>query len=95
MVANFELSEKLRLFVQVGSSYLYLTLGVNFPVSIRRRYSWSQSIVIYPAAGYNFFMNNEVMCFLSLAKGLSLDSSVDVENGLPVITVTDYGIKNK
>ncbi len=95
MVPNFELSEKLRLFLQVGSRYRVLTLGTKFPVSIRRRYTWSQSIVIYPNYDFKFFMHDEVMCFLSLAKGLGLESAVSSESGLPVIEITDYNISDK
>lgn len=95
MKSNFKLSEKLRLYLQVACDYRALTLGVKCPVSIRRQYSWSQSIVIYPEADFDFFTSNEVMCYLSLAKGLCLDASIDVENGLPVITISDYNIKNK
>ncbi len=95
MVANFKLTEKLRLFVKVASNYRSLTLGEKFPLSIRRRYRWSQSIVIYPEAEYPFFTANEVMCFLSLAKGLDLDSAISSENGLPVIEINDYSIIDK
>lgn len=94
MKSNFDLSEKLRLYLQVACSYRVLTLGVKCPVSIRRQYSWSQSIVIYPEADYNFFTSREVVRYISLADSLCLDSSFDVENGLPVITVSDYNIKN-
>jgi len=95
MNKNFELSVKLRLYLQVACNYKSMTLGVKCPVSIRRHYSWSQSIVIYPEADYDFFTSNEVMRYLSLAKALCLDASIDVENGLPVITISDYNVKNK
>lgn len=95
MNKNFKLSEKLRLYLQVACNYKSMTLGVRCPVSIRRQYSWSQSIVIYPEADYDFFTSKEVMRYLSLAESLCLDSSIDVENGLPVITISDYSIKNK
>lgn len=95
MNKNFELSKKLRLYLQVACDYKSLTLGNSCPVSIRRRYSWSQSIVIYPEADYNFFTSKEVMRYLSLAESLCLDSSIDVENGLPVITISDYSINSK
>lgn len=94
-MSNFELSERLRLFVQVACNYKSLTLGDKCPVSIRRRYSWSQSIVIYPVDGYDFFTSNEVICYLTLAEGLRLNSSVDIENGFPVITISDYSINSK
>ena len=92
MNKNFVLSEKLRLFLSVGSRYRVLTLGDRLPVSIRRRYGISQSIVIYPESDYDFFLSNEVMCFISLAKGLELDASVTIENGVPVIEVSDYSL---
>lgn len=95
MKSNFELSEKLRLYLKVACNYKSLTLGVRCPVSIRRQYSWSQSIVIYPEAAFDFFTSNEVVCYLTLAKGLCLDATIDVENGLPVITISDYSIKSK
>ena len=95
MKSNFELSEKLRLYLQVACDYRSLTLGVRCPVSIRRRYSLSQSIVIYPEADYDFFTSNEAVCYLSLAKNLCLDSTIDVEDGMPIITITDYSIKSK
>lgn len=95
MKSNFELSEKLRLYLQVACNYKSLTLGVRCPVSIRRHYSWSQCIVIYPESGYDFFTSNEATCYLSLAKGLCLDAAIEVENGLPVLTISDYSIKSK
>lgn len=95
MVANFELSERLRLFLQVGSRYKVLTLGDKLPVSIRKRYSSSQSIYIYPELDYDFFISNEVMCFFSLAKGLQLDACIRVENGVPVIEISDWSLNDK
>lgn len=92
---NFKLSKKLRLYLQVACDYRSLTLGVRCPVSIRRQYSWSQAIVIYPEADYDFFTSKEVMRYVSLAESLCLDSSIDVENGLPVITISDYSINSK
>ena len=94
MNKNFVLSEKLRLFITIGSHYRVLTLGNRLPVSIRKRYCFSQSICIYPESDYNFFIENEVMCFISLAKGLELNAYVTVENGVPVIEVTDNSLKD-
>lgn len=95
MNTNFKLSEKLRMFLNIACNYKSLTLGNSCPVSIRRHYSCSQSIVIYPEADYDFFTSREVMRYLSLAESLCLDSSIDVENGLPVITISDYSINSK
>lgn len=95
MNKNFELTEKLRMYLNIACNYRSLTLGNRCPVSIRRRYSWSQSMVIYPEADYDFFTSKEVMRYLSLAESLCLDVSIDVENGLPVITISDYSINGK
>lgn len=95
MKTNFNLTAKLRLFLSIGSSYRVLTLGDRLPVSIRKRYHHSQTIVIYPESDYDFFMMNETICFLSLAKGLELDASISIENGLPVIEITDYNVNGK
>lgn len=95
MNANFELLGKLKLYLEVASNYKALTLGVKCPVSIRRRGRFSQDIVIYPEAGYDFFIHDEVLCYVSLAKGLGLDASIEVENGLPVIVIAEYDFKKK
>ena len=95
MNKNFELSKKLRMYLYIACNRRSLTLGEKCPVSIRKRYTWSQSIVIYPEADYDFFLSREVMRYLSLAESLCLDSSIDVENGLPVITISDYSINSK
>ena len=92
MKKEFELTERLRMFLSVGSNYRVMTLGNRLPVSIRRRYRFSQSIVIYPESDYDFFLMNEMMSVISLAKSLELDASVAIENGVPVIEVSDYGI---
>jgi hypothetical protein len=92
MNKNFVLSEKLKLFMQVACNYRALTLGERFPVSIRRSYTYSQSIIIYPERDYPFFTANEIMCFITLASGLNLDSFVETENGVVVIKVSDYSI---
>lgn len=92
MNKNFVLSEKLQLFMQVACNYRALTLGERFPVSIRRSYTYSQSIIIYPEGDYSFFTSKEVMCFITLATSLNLDSFVETENGVAVIKVSDYSI---
>lgn len=92
MNKNFVLSDKLKLFIQVACNYKCLTLGERFPVSIRRKYTYSQSIYIYPESYYSFFTANEVMRFITLANGLNLDSFVETENGVAVIKISDYSI---
>lgn len=95
MNKNFVLSEKLRLYLSIGSSHKFLTLGVRFPVSIRRRYTFTQSIVIYQEFNYDFFTAREIRYLMSIAVSLDLDFSITVENGLPVVEITDYNINNK
>lgn len=92
MNKNFVLSEKLRLFLSLGSGHKFLVLGDKFPVSIRKSYSFSQSIMIYQESGYDFFTIRELHYFMSLADSLSLSFYVTVENGVTVIEITDYSI---
>lgn len=94
MNKNFVLSERLKLFIQVACNYGVLTLGERFPVSIRKRYTYSQSIYIYPERDYSFFTANEVLSFISLANGLNLDSFVESENGVVVIKISDYSLNH-
>lgn len=92
MKANFILSEKLRLFLSLGSSHKFLSLGMKFPVSIRKRYSFSQTMMIYQESGFDFFTMRELHYFMSLADSLGLSFYVTVENGVPVIEISDYTI---
>lgn len=89
---RFELSKSLRLFLSLGSNHKFLRLGQKFPVSIRRRYTFSQSIVIYQESDYDFFTSREIQRLMSLAESLELDFSVTAENGVPVIEITDYNV---
>lgn len=86
----FKLSAKLRLFFSIAVERRNPDLGVRCPVSIRKRGSYSQKLIIYPEANYPFFMCSEVMRFLSLADSLGLVSFVSSENGLPVIEISEY-----
>ena len=95
MEISFELSESLRLFLSIGSNHKFLRLGVKFPVSIRRRYTFSQSIVIYNELGYDFFTANEIRRFMSLAECLDLAFAITAENGVPVIEITDYNVDSE
>lgn len=95
MNSKFKLSEKLRLFLSIGSSHMFLSLGVRFPVSIRKRYTFSQTIVIYQEFDYNFFTAREIRYLMSIAISLDLDFSVTAENGLPVVEITDYNVNDK
>lgn len=92
MNKNFVFSERLKLFLSLGSSHKFFRLGDNFPVSIRKRYSFSQTIMIYQESGCDFFTIRELSYFMSLADSLELAFYVTVENGVPVIEITDYNI---
>lgn len=94
MVANFELSERLRSFLSLGSSHKYLRLGAMFSVSIRRRYAFSQSMMIYPEANCVFFTAREIRYYMSLAEALDLDFDVTAENGVAVLEIVDYNVNN-
>lgn len=95
MNENFVLSEKLRLFLSFGSGHKFLRLGDKFPVSIRKRYTFSQTIVIYQEFDYDFFTAREIRYLMLLADSLDLDFSVTIENGLPVVEITDYNVNEK
>ena len=92
MNKNFVLSEKMRLFLSIGSSNEFLRLGDKFAVSIRKRYSFSQTMMIYQESGYDFFTIRQLHFFMSLAESLGLCFFVTAENGVPVIEVSDYSI---
>lgn len=88
-MSDFELSAKLRLYLQLAIENHCPDIGVKCPVSVRKRYSWSQSMVIYPEAGFQFFSYSEVWRYITLANSLGLESFVSSENGLPVIEITE------
>lgn len=91
-MSNFELSSKLRLFLSLSAENLLNSLGEKLPVSIRKRYSCSQTMVIFPEAEYQFFVRSEMTRLFSLADVLGLDAIVSCENGVPVIEITDYDV---
>ena len=89
-MANFNLTPVLRQFLDVSAKSSREYIGEKLYVSIRKRYLYSQTIVLFPEDSYNFMMGNEVQFVLNVAQILSLEVVVRVENGLPVIEVTDY-----
>ena len=89
-MANFNLTPVLRQFLDVTTKSSRQYVGEKLYVSIRKRYQWSQTLVLFPEDGYEFLMGNEVQHVLNVAAVLSLDVCVRCENGLPVIEVTDY-----
>lgn len=89
-MANFNLSPVLRQFLDITARSSRDFIGKKLYVSIRRRYQWSQTIVLFPEDGYNFMTGNEVQFILNAAQVLYLDVCFQVENDLPVIEVTEY-----
>lgn len=90
MNSNFELTPGLRQFVDIATSYPFLTLGAKYPFSIRRRGYTSQSIYIYPNGDYQIFTGIEIMCFMSLANALRLTFCFRSHNGMVVMEVIDW-----
>lgn len=90
MKSNFKLTPSLKHFLKIGANSKYIQIGIMYPVSIRMRYTYSQSIEIFPNGDYDFWMANEVSRILELAKVLSLTASVKSRNNVVVIEVTDY-----
>ena len=89
-MSNFELSERLRLFLSIAVQGRCSFIGSKCPVSIRKRYTFSQVIVIYPEAQYQFFTGSEVHRVFSLAVALGLTCYVSCRGGVPVIEIYDY-----
>ena len=90
VMANFDLTPVLRQFLDVTANGSCEYVGKRLYVSIRKRYQWAQTIVLYPENDYNFMTGKEVQHVLNAAGVLGLDVCIRVENGLPVIEVTDY-----
>lgn len=92
-MSNFELSSRLRLFLSIAVQGRCSFIGSRCPVSILQRYTFSQDIVIYPEAQYQFFTGREVHSVFTLADALGLACYVSCRSGVPVIEISDY-IKN-
>lgn len=89
-MSNFELSSRLRLFLSIAVQGRCSFIGSKCPVSICKRYTFSQDIVIFPEAQYQFFTGSEVHRVFSLADTLGLTCYVSCRSGVPVIEISDY-----
>lgn len=89
-MANFSKSSRLRLFLEMSQCVEYPLLGYVLPVSFRRPSLYSGSLVVYPQEGYDFFSGMEVKHVVDIASSFGLSVFVDVENGLPVIRVSEH-----
>lgn len=89
-MANFSKSKRLRLFLEMSQYVNHPLLGYVLPVSFRKPSYYSRSLVVYPQNGYDFFLGSEVAHVVDIASSFGLSVFVDVENGLPVIRVSEY-----
>lgn len=90
VMANFDLTPALQQFLNVTANGPRGYVGEKLYASIRQRFFWSQTIVLYPEDGYNFLTGSEVQHIIHAANVFSLEVCVSVRNSLPVIEVTDY-----
>ncbi len=87
-MANFELLPALRQFVDVLVNVSRPLVGDKLPISIRKRYSTSQTIVIFPEDGYNFFISYELDRILTVAEVFNCSVTITVCGDVPTIEVT-------
>lgn len=89
-MADFTLSRKLRLFLQIENGFSYPFLGERLPVSVGRKRFYGQTLSIYPHDGYNFFTSKEVERLTWIANSLQLYLCIFSNCNCPVIEITDY-----
>lgn len=89
-MADFTLSHKLRLFLQIENGFSYPFLGERLPVSVGRKRFYGQTLSIYPHDGYNFFTSKEVERLTWIANSLQLYLCIFSNCNCPVIEITDY-----
>ena len=87
---SFELTPALARFVEFGCSTPFARLGEVLPISIGMRFSWCQSIKIFPQAGYSFFTFEELRRIHTLAEVNDLILAIRSFHGVPVIEVSHY-----
>lgn len=91
-MANLSLTPKLRQLVSVLVNAPRIGVGDKLPISIRKRFLYSQTIIIFPEDGYTFFMSTEFDRILHLAEAYSCDVLFSVRGDVPVIEITDYSL---
>lgn len=89
-MADFTLSRKLRLFLQIENGFTFPLLGERLPVSVGRKRFYGQTLSIYPHDGYNFFTSKEVERLTWIANSLQLYLCIFSNCNCPVIEITDY-----
>lgn len=90
---DFTLTPRLRDFLRIGSTPRSIGLGVKFPISIRCRSAFNQTVWIFPESDFPFFLGNEVRDICSLATVLGLTCSVHPLGDLVIVHVDDFLIK--
>lgn len=89
-MADFTLSRKLRLFLQIENEFSFPFLGERLPVSVGRKRFCGQALFIYPQDGYKFFSSKEVERLIWIANSLQLYLCIFSNCSSPVIEITDY-----
>ena len=89
-MSNFQLSPKLREFINYCQRYFPRDLGDRYPISIRKKSSLSQTILIFPDEQYDFFMGSELSRFIRVAHDMGLEMLVCSHYGIVVVEVTEY-----
>ena len=94
-MSNFDLTPALRQFVSLAAANRRFGFGDKFPVSIRRRYSFSQTLYVFPDGDYSFFMGKEIVRIFMLAEALNLEVLISSLGSVPVIEIADYNMEGK
>lgn len=90
VMADFSLIPQLRQLVDVLVSAPNCKVGDGLPISIWRRFSYSQTIVIFPEDGYNFFMPTEINCILAFVEIYKCSAIITAIGDIPVVKITAY-----
>lgn len=88
-MADFTLSRKLRLFLQIENGFRFPYLGEKLPVSVSRKMFYGQSLYIYPQDRYNFFSSKEVERLTWIANSLQLGLWICSRCDNPLIEIHD------
>lgn len=93
-MANFKLVPALRQFVNAQVNSPRPLIGDKLPISIQKRYTGYQTIVIFPEDGYNFFSSREVVRILTFAEVFNCEVFILSNGDVPTIEVTSYHKSN-
>lgn len=91
-MANFSLTPKLRQLVSVLVNAPRICVGDKLPISIRKKFRYAQSIIIFPEDGYTCFTSTEIGRILHLAEAYGCDTLFCLLGDVPVIEITDYSL---